>query len=558
MKNGKQKQSERATYYREMYEYASSRHSATIDSLQRNMQQYLGSDEIDGSAERAGVVRNITYELIESEISADIPLPKVDSDICTPEREANAAAIEKLCANVKRRLPFEEMNDKDERYTYIYGASVWYAEWECDGEDGGIRIYCLSPLHFIPQPDVNDISDMEYCFLRFTTTKSEVMRKYSVTAAECALLECEYESGKNPDSDTVSVIICFYRDTDGEIGKLVFSGEVVLSEHERYYERKRRVCAVCGAEEGACNCKADFITLPVSSEIQTDGKGGKMNLPYYIPHRFPIVIRRNTPEDEGVFGCSDCEKIRHQQQAINKVETRILQKLVRAGVIPVVPEDCTINMNNSIFGQVIKMRPGESLTSYGKIDTTPDVSKDIEEADRLYEQAKRVLGISNALQGSDDTKFESGYARQLKISQATSRLESKRRMKYHAYAEIYRMIFEHYLAFADRVRSFAYKDTFGVLHTLSFDRHDFIVMGEDGTLRYKDDFLFSVNLDVGGEYRREELWERNLANLTSGTLGDKESPLTLLRYWQLQELAHYPNARENVEYFRAITEERNQ
>ena len=32
--------------------------------------------------------------------------------------------------------------------------------------------------------------------------------------------------------------------------------------------------------------------------------------------------------------------------------------------------------------------------------------------------------------------------------------------------------------------------------------------------------------------------------------GNKEKAETLLRYWQFQERAHYPNAKENVEYFK--------
>ena len=68
-------------------------------------------------------------------------------------------------------------------------------------------------------------------------------------------------------------------------------------------------------------------------------------------------------------------------------------------------------------------------------------------------------------------------------------------------------------------------------------------------LRYDDAFLFSVDLNGGSEYQREALWERNLENLRAGTLGDPTLAPTLLRYWQNQERAHYPHARENVEYF---------
>ena len=63
-----------------------------------------------------------------------------------------------------------------------------------------------------------------------------------------------------------------------------------------------------------------------------------------------------------------------------------------------------------------------------------------------------------------------------------------------------------------------------------------------------------MDLNSGSEYSREALWEKNLANLESGTLGDKASPETLLRYWESQQRAHYPYARENVEYFTSIIE----
>ena len=48
---------------------------------------------------------------------------------------------------------------------------------------------------------------------------------------------------------------------------------------------------------------------------------------------------------------------------------------------------------------------------------------------------------------------------------------------------------------------------------------------------------------------KTELWDKNLEMLQSGALGDDTSPKTLLRYWQMQERAGYPNASENVKYF---------
>ena len=519
-----------------------------FERLERNMNQYLGSYEIDGG-ERASTIRNITYEIIESQINSDIPTPKVDSICYSEKRERNAHSIERLCASVKELLPFEKLNELDERYTYIYGASVWYVEWVGEGDDGGVKVHCLSPLSFIGQAGICDVSEMEYCFLRFTTTKGELMRKYGVSARDTETCDCEFEYGGNPESDTVRVVVCFYKDEDGEIGKFVFSGELVLQDVEAYYRRKRQICKICKNDASSCSCGAeDSETVDVFDELV----GGK-RIPYYVPKDFPIVIRRNTMGSDGIFGGSDCERIRPQQQAINKVESRILQKLLRSGVTPIMPEDSTVTLTNAIFGQVIKMRPGESADNYGKLDTTPDISQDIEEADRLYDQAKRVLGISDALQGTDSLVNESGYAKQLKINQASSRLESKRRIKHHVYSRLYQIIFRHHLAFADLPRVLSYKDTFGNVHKTEFNRYDFIEK-EEQSYRYTDGYLFSVDLNGGTEYSREALWEKNLLNLESGTLGNKEDPLTLLRYWQSQERAHYPYARENVEYFKSIVE----
>lgn len=543
----------------ELYRAAAEIHSEYCSELEAHMRQYLGTYEIDNSHEPATTIRNVTYEVIESQIDPDIPYPKAEAEIYSETGERNARAIERLCRTVRERLPFESLNDVDERYTYIYGGSVWYVEWDSNirssGALGGVRIHCVSPLNFIPQPSVCDVESMQYCFLRFTTTKDELMRRYGVRAEDVALAECEYRySEAGTDEDTVTVIIALYRDAAGEIGKLVFSGELILADLPRYYSRKTPICSVCKKPVRECGCKeqhAEYVDAP--TEVIENGTS--MTVRYYTPTSMPIVIRQNTRISESLLGLSDCERIRPEQQAINKVESRILKKLLRAGITPVMPEDASVSLGNSIFGEIIRMRPGESAENYGKIDTTPDISQDIAEADRLYDHAKRVLGISDALQGTDrPSQAESGYARQLKIARASSRLETKKRMKYHAYSRLYRIIFEHYLAFADEPRSLTYKDSYGTVREESFNRRDFIERDELGNYHYSDAYLFSVDLNSGSEYTREALWERNLANLESGTLGDKSDPHTLLRYWQSQERASYPFAKENVEYFTRLIE----
>lgn len=555
-------------FFSDLYTESQEALSRNYSELEKCMKQYQGSNEIDGSDIYATTVRNITYEIIESQISSDIPYPKVTPSYYNSERSANAVSAERLCATLRDRLPFESLNDIDERYTYVYGGSVWYIEWDnslrLGAEIGGVRIHCLSPMNFVPQPGIYDVEDMDFCFLKFTTTRAELVRRYGISYEEAELAYCEWGYGTDiSDGDAVTVIICFYRQDNGEIGQFIFSGEVTLSDVPSYYRRKIEVCKRCGKKAEKCACSSPVFKLEdqLSESISIkefegrrsfglDDSVSEISVPYYSPTSFPIVIRKNTSGEDSLYGQSDCLFLRNEQQAINKIESRILQKLLRSGVTPIMPEDATVAMNNAVFGQIIKMKPGESMNQYGTVDTTPDISSDIREADRLYDHAKRTLGISDALQGLDTANNESGYARQLKIAQANGRLESKRKMKHFAYARLDRLIFEHYLAFADEARSLYRKDAYGKVVESKFKRTDFIEYDEaTGSYFYDDSYLFSVDLNGGAEYQKELIWEKNLENLNSGSFGDKSDPRTLLRYWQAQERAHYPHARENVEYF---------
>ena len=545
MKNTKES-IERLKKFSQLYECAVRAYAGNLDAFEKNLDQYRGSLEIDGGAERASLVRNITYELIESMMSPDVPYAKVDTESYTDKGESLAAAVERLLYMTRERLPFDEINDADERATYLFGGSLMLVEWVKNQGVGEVRVRHISPRDFIPEPGIGRIEEMNYCFLKFITTKAELMSRYGVDEKDIDLAEGGFEWGEAMSlDDTVTVIICFYKNDDGSIGRLVFSGDLVLSDDEDYYG------SITDNEGDDQRKTQEYENVCLQNN---DGTVKNIQVKKYRPKEFPIVLRKNISSEGNLLGSSDADTLRPIQQAINKIESRIMQKLLRAGVTPIMPEDATVSLTNAIFGQVVKIRAGESASQYGTVDTTPDISQDIEEADRLYDQAKRLIGISDAYQGIDYNRQESGYAKQLRISQSASRLESKRRMKNIAYERLYKLIFQHYLTFSDSERKLSYKDSFGIVRNQRFDKRDFIFKGDDGQLYYEDGFVFTTDKDLFAEYQREALWERNLANLDSGTLGSKDDPRTLLRYWQFQHRAHYPNAKENVEYFKAIIE----
>ena len=598
-------------FFQDLYLEAKNALDEQFEKLQQHIEQYKGSTKLDGSNEEATHVWNITYELIESQITTYLPNPNVTPMMYSERNERNAKSIETMLKNKRDELPFEKMNDLDERYSYIYGGSIWLAEWDnsirTHNTVGSVKVTCLSPTHFVGQPNIYDVKEMEYCFLTFETTKESIMRKY---AKSLEVVE-ETESDENADDKTATLYVCYYKDEDDKVCQYVWSGDTELLDMEDYYARKVRVCKHCGKREELCTCEnpkdsfyelqneeyeelerdivlTDGGVIPAISEVIKDGQivmetqkqqvleangnmafedvGGnlmplmvdvqvpkmeKTRLPFYAPDVLPVVIRKNTSEEDSLLGQSDCEFIRPQQQAINKVESRIMMKLMRSSVTPVMPEDATLSVNNSIFGQVIKMRPNQTANQFGIVDTEPNIQQDIAEAERLYEHAKRILGISSSFQGQADNTAASGRAKQLQIQQSAGRLDSKRQMKNAAYAELDEIIFKLTLAYADEPRPATYRDAHGNLQNSIFNRYDFIKRDEAGNYYYDDQYLFHADATIDVEKSRELLWQENKQNFQSGAYGNPQMPQTQLIFWQNMEKAHYPWANDNVERIKA-------
>lgn len=609
---------DRLQYFQSLYEKAKSAAGTRNELIDEWEQQYRGSRDIDGSVLQAESIRNLTYECIESQVETSIPVPKVDPERWSEKTQDCAQEIERLCKNYRNKYPFEQFNDIDERNTYKFGASVWLLEWDSTirthNTSGDVKVTMIHPRDFFGQPGVYSIDDMDYCFLRFTSTKYEIRRKYGVSEMEAEKADIDTGAYVNDTEDVqdkdeiVTVVVCFYKNDDGEICKFVYSGDLILADIEAYYRRKMKKCRKCGKVEGICECekpKFEYVddeyevldhdivcndgkyTIPalsyvynadgtrkidryaVNTVIGDDGmpvmesvdgyatpmtertpvyKTEKTKLPYYTPKRFPVVIRVNTSVSDQLYGQSDCEYLKPQQQDVNIIESRIMAKLKRSGVTPCLPEDATIGTNNEIFGQYIRLKPNESKAQYGTVDTTPNIQQDIAQSERIYVMAKRTLGITDTYQGFADTTAKSGKAKQVAVQQAAGRLASKRVMKQLAYSDIDRVIFELYLAYADELRYIIYTDEFGRTHGSAFNRYDFIHFDEDTKKwYYNDSFLFSVDLSGDVEQYKDQMWTNVTQYYQSGMFGNPTETYSQLMVWLFLEKYREPVAHTMVE-----------
>lgn len=598
-------------YFKDLCHKAKEQRSLVFEDMEKAKKQYDGDPTIDGSNEKAEYVRNITRELIESQTDCSIPAPKVSPRSQSEKGTRNAASIERLLKTIRDLLPFEAYNDTDERNTYIYGGSVWLIEWDesitTHHTAGDVKISIIHPEDFFPQPNVSTIADMDYVFLRYVTTRDDLVRRYGVKDTSLAELDGDHTDGEDND-ETCTVFVCYYKDEADAVCRFSWSGDLQLEDITDYYARKVKVCRKCHRKESICTCDKpdleelsaeeetlykdivlpDGSIIPAESPVILDGGVPKTTMgkepvynedgsilldengepvlqdapqavmeptriPYYRPKTLPVVVRKNVSSEDDILGQSDCLAIRQQQQAINKVETRIMQKLMRAGITPVLPEDAQITLNNQVFGRVVKLRPGETKADYGAIDTTPDISKDLAEAERLYDHAQRILGISNSFLGQYDASAQSGKAKQVQVAQSAGRMESKRRMKQSAYADLDRIIFEYYLAYADEPRPIAYRDRFGKVQNEQFNRYAFVDYDkETGEWFYDDRYLFSVDTSSVASEDRDTLMQSTINLWQSGAFGNPQDPTTMVLFWERLERLHYPDAKEMKDYFVSI------
>ncbi len=565
LKNSK----DRLEYFNWLYNDAVSNCRENFSLMQK---QYQGDNSVDGGGKNTHIVRNITYELIESQISSIIPTPNVVPKNLTYKTEENAKAITDLLKNLRDELPFEKINDEDERNTYVYGTSLYFAQWNF--EKNNVDVSLVPIEQFVPEPKVYEIEDMNYFFLNFYETPYNIKEKYNV----------EIEEKYLDANGLAKVIVCFFKE-NGVVSQMVFTSEMEILYVENYYSRKKLRCKNCGEYKENCSCESnEFELVPVLKEKISDNivegnvvipkkspiiingvmqkervfdEGtGKFLLvprqkdtviPIYSPSVYPVAVRKNISKSYSFYGQSDVMAIRGQQQEINKLESRIMEKLVNAGVLPYSSETTDLRLSDEIYTRGIKLKNPQEKNLLGVIDIQANIAQDVMQSDRLYNQAKRILGISDSFQGMPDSSATSGVAKQMLIMQSGGRLESKRVMKNAAYADLDKIIFQFFLAFSSASRKVVSLDSNGEKVGKNFSRYDFLEMNQNGDYVFNDEYLFSTDVVSDIERNKNIMWGEIRNNFAQGAYGDISNVATKILFWKNMLRARYPYAKENIE-----------
>ena len=515
-------------------------------------------------------VRNLTAEIIEAEVSSDIPMPKVIAK--REEDEELARTIEDMLRNEIERLPFEYLNDMMERTVPVQGGGYFLVEWDNTKRThttvGEISVSALHPKKVVPQPCVySSIEDMDYIFVRIPQTKSYIEARYGVQIDDETEDSPEIKGlNESPSGEMVTQVIAYYRNDDGGIGLFSWVNNTELEDIEDYQARRPERCKKCGRiadGSGKCECGGkvfeaeamdyeEIWDAPKGTEIpgaETDSMGNLVpnSIAYYKPRMYPIILQKNTYGYGQLLGDSDVDKIRDQQNTVNRLEAKVLDQICKGGSLLSLPDDATIQVDANDF-RVVHPHSADKKALIDVFDLQANASQAMAHLENVYQEARQIIGITDSFQGRRDTTATSGKAKEVAASQTAGRLESRRRMKNAAYAALYEAMFKFKLAYSDEPRTVISTDAQGNRKYKEFNRYDFLKQDAAGEWYYTDDFLFATDPTSGLASNREAMWQETRMNFSSGAFGDPTAVDTLILFWTKMKGLHYPGAADTLAF----------
>lgn len=539
-----------------------------IQEIEDNYECYKGTRDIYNSKGKKSdkqktSVRKVAFELVEAQVDSYIPQPKVTS---IKGNENRAQIIEHYLQNELVRLPFAEINDEQSRTTCIAGGSLFLVEWDNSVKTrntiGKLVVKNLQPSEIVPQPGVYKIEDMDYIFIRLLQTKQYIKDAFGVDVSE----EDNNEANDpTHNEDLLTHNFVYYKNEKGQISLFSWVNDVVIQDIDNYFARKVEVCSKCGQPKTGLdeceNCGSkkfelktldnEKVTIPA---IEVDPITGntiqvekEIEIPYYIPKTFPIVMRKGTSEAYNLFGTSDVTVIKDQQNDLNIYSTKIREKLLKGGSIVTVPDTIKFKANNEELKIVPVKTPAEAQMITAQA-LQPNVSNDVNLLALNYEIARQTIGITDSYQGRKDTTAVSGKAKEFAAQQTAGRLESKKTMKDFAFAQLFKVMFQFILAYADEPRYYNYQDETGQLQYRLFDKRSFIDQDDNGKYYYDDEFIFGVDESATLSTNRRAMWEETRLNFSSGAYGNPQDVQTIVMFWQMMDSLHYPGAKQALQF----------
>lgn len=563
-----------AESYKEGIDYASTRNIEKWRKAYRGKLNALNKNTGEESTRKSKQLRKVVYELIESKVDNSIPFPKM-----SPRKKTDLNLVDTTENYLKfeiDRMLSEQENDRSERATYVDGTTWYKVSWDSmdsgPERSGDLRVEIFLTDQITPEPGCKDYRLMNYIFEKSNVS---VARIYDL-----------YGRMVRPTADgNVEIITYYYKNENGIVGRFMYTAGTnqVITWDEDWQIRKIRACTTCDTVVPVAshcpNCgREKFKYRNATKEILSEDlmrlynpyEVGETNdetqnaatqvfltagteIPFYQIRQLPFVPRPSVSSLETLYGLSEADLSLDMQDSINKILTKVEDKILKSGAVITAPKKMKLNDKDESF-KIMPVNGVEEAQMVQAKQILADVSQDIAGAQLFYESARASSGVTESFQGKKDTTATSGKAKELSAAQSAGRIESLRVMKSAAFAGVYELMFKYLLAFSDETRHFVKTLPDGQQEEMMWNKYMFLRKDKYGSLYYADDFAFSTDPAATLSNNRVQMWQETLQQFTMGAFGNPQDPRTLEMYWTIMDSMQYPLAKLALAGIRNSTE----
>lgn len=522
------------------------REKKPIDSLFDEYEQYyqgkrsFGNTSDNAQRER-GVRTVVNFVRTPIEALIDLSVPQPDIAAVALDDEYAVKLMNKYIDYVCNSNNLEEINLENEREVKKFGGCFYKVHWNNAVKNGSyvgdIEISNPHPKHIVPNAGATSIEDMEHYHHIVNATEKYILRRFPHVTKEDledkATLYKEYDEladdnrsySDSSASNTAesglkrySIIETTYRDDDGDICKIWWSGDLLLDKVDKFYWHRDENGEPTNVEvlEPGTQIRVGMdaqTNEPIyrTVEPQVDEEGNVIldeetgmpigeEVEYYIPKGWDLIYQPYLPKDMSFWGTSLIDDIKDLYEAALKAVYIQEESFLRGR-----KKIATDNENDA---KKIMEAGTEVITLTGtvrEIDLNTNIDG-INWIEWLWGKIQLITGATNAAMGVHDPGVKSGKQAQLYVSQANFKANLASTYKAIAYKKLYRCVADFAMAFCDDDRPFRLtgekdKPEYGTFSRLSMLRDD------NGNVIYPN-WDINVSCQAGFMQNKSEIFQQ--------------------------------------------------
>ena len=514
-------------YWQKQFEidrFAKKKYDTLMDQWE-NM--YNGNREFENVNRRqekeARTVVNFPRLIVEALI--DMTIPDHDFKPVTAADESSINALKSYVGYVLRSSSpsLEEMNMSDERRVSKLGGTFKKVHWNNNikraGYVGEIEISNPHPKDIIPNKSATNFSDdMEHYHLPINRTEKYILRKWKDVTKdmleEKAILYAEYDEilgdqrvttvtdttgvSKDTGLGKYTIIETTYRDEDGDICKLWWSGDLLIKHLPKFFYRR---------DEDGKPYRTETIEAGTQVRKGLDEYGNisyrvvdqDIEAEYYIPTCWDIVYQPFIMRDKCAWGISIMEDVWDLQESIKKALYSFEENFLKGRKKIMTGSSEIARKLNDPTSEIIHVSDPMEIK---EVDLSTNIDG-VQWVNQLKEWMQLITGVTDAALGIHQPGVTSGDQAQAYISQSSNKLAIKSAYKSTSYKTLYRTIAEFALAFCDDDRPFRITGEKGESMYGEFNRLS-MLRDVNGDLIYPD-FDIEISAEVGFMKNKSEM-----------------------------------------------------